>query len=169
MEELNLKKSFKSTGKWPMLEKWLESRRIRWTEVECYHQNKAFQPQEKYSKAFPLFWCLTRSYIFITLTFLGLFPMHQGIGLLGDKSRRTGLFVFHLPRLPLAMPACLLGAWANPSFYPRSNNQRAVSLTLINSLIKLYLPAASNITWALPSFNVENASPSIPIYYLVCN
>ena len=93
--------------------------------MECYHQNKAFQPQEKYSKAFPLFWCLTRSYIFITLTFLGIFPMHQGIGLLGDKSRRTGLFVFHLPRLPLAMPACLLGAWANPSFYPRSNNQRA--------------------------------------------
>ena len=90
--------------------------------------------------------CIPFEVVFITLTFLGIFPMHQGIGLLGDKSRRTGLFVFHLPRLPLAMPACLLGAWANPSFYPRSNNQRAVSLTLINSLIKQYLPAASNIT-----------------------
>lgn len=116
-----------------------ESGGLRWSvSTKIKHSS----PQEKNSKAFPLFWCLTRSYILITLTFLGIFPTHQGIGLLGHKSKESGLLVFHLPRLPRHVPACLLGAWVNPSFYPRSNNQRALSLTLINSLIKLYLPAA---------------------------
>ena len=95
-----------------------ESGGLRWSVTT---KIKHSSPKEKIVKHF-LYFGAWRSHIFITLTFLGIFPVHQGIGLLGDKSRRTGLFVFRLPSLPLAMPACLLGAWANLSFYPRSDN-----------------------------------------------
>lgn len=57
------------------------------------------------------------SYIFTTLTFLGIFAMHQGIGLPDKRSRRTRLFTF-LPAYSTPGHAnVLLGVLDYPYFF----------------------------------------------------
>lgn len=130
--------------------------------------NKAFSTPEKYDEAFPLFLSLTVAYVDIdNADFLGFPPRRQG------RLKAAGLeelVICFLTCMFYQAPRPCATWWLDESFILSTSQELRVSVSdLDNSLIKLYLPAVSNVTWALPSFHVQTASPSIPVYYRVCN
>lgn len=131
--------------------------------------NKAFSTPEKYDEAFPLFLSLTVASVDIdNADFLGFSPRHQGRGL--KAAGLEELVICFLTRMFYQAPCPCATWWLDESFILATSQELRVSVSdLDNSLIKLYLPAVSNVTWALPSFHVQTASPSIPVYYRVCN